>query len=299
MDPLNSTAAAPEIVVQIVHIEGPRKGEIQEFSQARITFGRDPSCDVVFPRDLRTVSRHHAEINREGNRFHLVNRSPNGCFVNNRPAEEAYLKQGDVLVFSEGGPKVSFLSSVQAAPRARPATPPSPPTPPPRPSAPPPRPAAAAFSHPTPAPSRPSAPAETGAFTIQYGTAIRSFKQAAVRLGRDASSDFVLGDPRVFGTHAEIYVRQGQYHLRDLTESQATLLNGRAILADTPLQENDVVGLCEGGPKLRYLGSGRLAEVIEASPEPPPRPAPAAPESPAAVPPGSSLADRMKSLFRK
>lgn len=288
------TAAAPDILVQIVHIEGPRKGEIQEFCQERITFGRDASCDVVFPKDLRFISRHHAEINREGNRFHLVNRSPNGCLVNSRPAEEAYLKQGDVITLAEGGPKVSFLSSVLPQGQARPV-----PSPAAAPAWQPPawQPPSAPVPAPEPAPRQLPSAAEAAPFTIQYETSIRSFRQPAVKLGSAAPSDFVFRDPRVFGVHAELSYRQGKYFIRDLTESHATLLNGRALPADTPLREGDVLELCEAGPKLRYLGEGRLAEVIEAAP----RPSPAPPQpTPASGPPETgSLSDRLRSLFRK
>lgn len=253
-----STPAA-EIAVQIVHIEGPRKGQIDESAGAVITIGRNPDSDVAFPPDLRIVSRKHAEIRRQGNSFLLVNLSPNGCLVNGRPADNVYLKQGDVLTFAEGGPKVSFLSAVKAAPRApRPAAPP-PFSPAPRTAAPPPPPGGA-----SPAAVRPAASArgEAAPYTIQYGTSIKSFKKPTVKLGRDASSDFVLDHPRVFGTHAELSHQQGQYFLRDLTESRATLLNGKPIAAPTPLQEGDLLTFGEGGPRLKYIGTGRFSEVI-------------------------------------
>ena len=54
------------------------------------------------------MSRKHAEIIREGNRFKLVDLSANGTFVNGKRVKEVYLKDGDVLTFAEGGPKVSF-----------------------------------------------------------------------------------------------------------------------------------------------------------------------------------------------
>jgi pSer/pThr/pTyr-binding forkhead associated (FHA) protein len=302
---LNSAnPAPPDIVVQIVHIEGPRKGEIEEFTQERVSVGRDPSSDVVFPKNLRIVSRNHAEINREGNRFRLVNRSPNGCFVNGQRTDEAYLKQGDVITFAEGGPKVSFLCSVKVAARPRPSAAPSTAGPRPLPAAPPPpppRPFAPAQQQAERSPVRsPMAPApqESGSFTVQFGTAIKSFKQPGITFGREATCDFAFGDPRMFGVHAEVLFRQGQYFLRDRTESHATLLNGRAIASDTPLQESDVLELNEGGPKLRYLGTGRFAEVVETRAERPPPP----PETPPEPPPSDSAASlgaRVRSLFRR
>lgn len=309
MDANSFTPSAPEVVVQIVHIEGPRKGQIDEFREFPVTIGRDPSSNVVFPKEVRIVSRKHAEIHREGNRFHLVNRSPNGCLVNGQPVDEAYLKQGDVLAFAQGGPKVSFLYSVQAGARPRqpgaaagvavaPPVQPQPRTPE--------RSRVSTAQHPPAKPaerSRPAAapPPESAAFTLQFGTSIKSFKQPCVRIGREESCDFPMGDPRVFGTHAEIYYRLGQYYLRDLTQSEATLLNGRAITADTPLQENDILGFSQGGPKLRYLGSGRLAEVIEAPAEERRPAAQAAPPTPGdgMVRDEASLANRVRSLFRK
>jgi len=53
-------------IVQLVHIQGPFKGEIQEFGGDQITTGRNPQCTLKFPPDLAIVSRNHAEIVREG-----------------------------------------------------------------------------------------------------------------------------------------------------------------------------------------------------------------------------------------
>jgi predicted component of type VI protein secretion system len=140
---------------------------------------------------------------------------------------------------------------------------------------------------------------ESAAFTIQYGTVIRSFKQPSVKFGRDASADFSFPDPRVFGNHAEVFFRQGQYFLRDLTESHATLLNGRPLAGDTPLQDNDVLELNEAGPRLRYLGAGRFAELLETRPEPPPsQPLESSPPEASSAAAGS-LAGKVRSLFRR
>jgi len=259
--PETESTGGTGIVVQIVHIEGPRKGQIDESTGPVITIGRSPDADVVFPKDLRIVSRKHAEIRRQGNTFLLVNQSPNGSYVNGRLADNVYLKQGDVIAFAEGGPKVSFLSTVKsvAAPR-RPAAPPPPP--PPKRPAPPPPPPPRSPSTPTAPRQAPPGGGEVAPYTIQYGTSIKSFKKTAVKLGKDPSNDFVLDHPRVFGAHGEISYSQGQYHLRDLTESRAMLLNGNPVAAPTPLQEGDVLTFGEGGPALKYIGTGRFSEVI-------------------------------------
>jgi pSer/pThr/pTyr-binding forkhead associated (FHA) protein len=47
---------------------------------------------------------------KEGNRFKLINHSKNGTYFNGKRILEAYLKDGDVLIFSQGGPRVRFLT---------------------------------------------------------------------------------------------------------------------------------------------------------------------------------------------
>ena len=88
----------PHIIVQLVHIEGPLKGEIQELTDTQITIGRHPDCQVRFPKEVVTLSRKHARIEREGNRFKLIDQSTNGTFVNGRQVPEIYLKDGDVIL---------------------------------------------------------------------------------------------------------------------------------------------------------------------------------------------------------
>ena len=65
----------PSIIVQLVHIHGPMKGEIQEFAGNEIFIVRHPSCDLQFPKDIVAISRKHAHIIREGNRFKLIDTS--------------------------------------------------------------------------------------------------------------------------------------------------------------------------------------------------------------------------------
>ena len=96
----------PIIVVQLIHLSGPLKGQIQEFAEGSILVGRHPSCHVRFPADVTALSRTHAEIVRDGNQFRLVDKSTNGTFVNGKRITETFLKSGDVLAFAEGGPKV-------------------------------------------------------------------------------------------------------------------------------------------------------------------------------------------------
>jgi pSer/pThr/pTyr-binding forkhead associated (FHA) protein len=119
----------PVIVVKLVHIQGPLMGQIQEFTEDRITIGRHQSCQVQFPTELTTISRNHAELVREGNRYKVVDRSTNGTFVNGKRLSEAFLKDGDVIMFTEGGPKVSYLAEITDAVRTEPVVEPPAPKP--------------------------------------------------------------------------------------------------------------------------------------------------------------------------
>jgi hypothetical protein len=64
---------------------------------AQFTVGRAPSCDCVLPEDL--VSRHHAELRRDGERWFLRDLgSTNGTRVNGvRVIEDVEVRPGDRL----------------------------------------------------------------------------------------------------------------------------------------------------------------------------------------------------------
>lgn len=294
---------APEIVVQLVHIEGPLKGEIQELSESLISIGRHPSCHLRFPADLTIMSRKHAEIVREGNRFKLVDRSTNGTFVNGKRVTEAYLKNGDVLIFAEGGPKVSFLTQIKEMSVEAVGT--SPPT----------EPEPQFISKPEPPgrvepeipPVRPEPKRENGVVVqkmqapvvIQYGPTLRSYKEVPITLGKHPNCDFILDHPSVLDPHAQIFFREDQYWVRDLTGKSLVLVNRQPIKFHAPLEPNDEVALSPEGPVFRFLGGGRLAEVEESAQEGPPNsgtpiekeetPQQAAPEEKAAKGPLSKL----------
>jgi len=253
------------IVAQLVHISGPLKGEIQEFSEPEIAIGRHPSCIVRFPADLVLISRNHARIVREGNTFRLVDSSTNGTFVNGKRITEALLKNGDVITLGEGGPKFSFLSEVKEGAVA-PEVPETPP--PPRVDAP-------------PRPSREEAPGRKPVsgtaevvreqrevpLVIQYGPTLRSFKMVPVTIGKNPACEVVLDHPGLLDRHAEFFFSGEQYWIRDLTGAGMVQVN-RAPVGSTglPVSMNDEVLLAPEGPGFRFLGQGRFVE-LELHPE--------------------------------
>jgi len=250
----------PKIVVQIVHIQGPMKGEIQEISDSEISIGRHPSCQVRFPKDMAVLSRHHARIVREGNRFRLTDQSTNGTFLNGKRVTDAFLKNGDVLMFTDGGPKVSFLTKILEG-RVEPQEPPLRAQGTHHVSA-----AATAVPTPFPPPQPPthkeiSVQRTQAPLIIQYGPTLHSFKELPVTIGRNPSCGFVLDHPALLDQHAQIFFSQDQYWVKDLTGRQLVRLNGLPVNVQAPLAPDNRLYLSDAGPAFRFLGSGRLAEI--------------------------------------
>lgn len=251
---------APIIVVQLVHIYGPLKGEIQEFSESTILIGRHPSCHVLFSKDVAIVSRRHAKIVREGNRFKLIDQSANGTFVNGKRVKEAYLKDGDVLIFAEGGPKVSFLTRMierQHEIKDIPLT------------SLPQEPEIAEVEKPSiaQAQSESNLAKEISMqeiqvpLVIQFGPTIRSFKKLPVTIGRNPDCDLSINHPAVLDRHARIFFSQDQYWIKDLTGQMSILINGQPVHFQNPLNPENLVALTPQGPTFRFLKGGRLAEI--------------------------------------
>jgi pSer/pThr/pTyr-binding forkhead associated (FHA) protein len=260
-------ANIPEIVVQLVHIQGPLKGEIQEFSCNDIAIGRLFSCQVQFPPDLAIVSRVHAHIAREGNRFKLIDQSTNGTYVNGKLVRESYLKHGDVLTFSEGGPKVSFLTRMKES--GSPLTPSDPPIIPPRESpikrSPPLHQYEPSFksSPSSQAPEDAPISAVQAPLVIQYGPSLHSFKTLPVTIGSGPNCDLIVNDPGIEPRHLMIFFSQGGYYVRDLTGRKKVLVNDDHAEQQAQLVPQCRLSLSSQGPVFRFLGAGRLAEIEE------------------------------------
>jgi pSer/pThr/pTyr-binding forkhead associated (FHA) protein len=90
----------------VVRAGGGRAGEIFEPSGDRTVIGRSPECDVFL--DDVTVSRRHAEVVRDGERFLIRDLgSLNGTFVNRHRIEEAALEDDDEVQI--GKYRMTFL----------------------------------------------------------------------------------------------------------------------------------------------------------------------------------------------
>lgn len=237
----------PNIVVQLVHIEGPLKGEIQEFFDQEILIGRFPHCQVLFPAGFDTVSRNHAKIIREGNRFKLIDSSTNGTFVNGKRITEHYLKSGDVIAFAADGPKLSFLTQVDTSqPKAIKETIPPPATEPEQ---------HVGIDVTAEVPlSKLQAP-----FVMQYGPTLHSFK-LPITMGNAPDCEFTLDHPKINDHHAQFFFRKEQYWIKDMTGRNLISIDGRVIGTEAMLNPDSILNLSPQGPSFRFLGGGRFAE---------------------------------------
>ena len=90
----------------VVRMGGGREGEAFIPNDGRTLVGRAPECDVFL--DDVTVSRRHAELLREGERFVIRDLgSLNGTFVNRRRIESVTLEDDDEVQI--GKYRLTFL----------------------------------------------------------------------------------------------------------------------------------------------------------------------------------------------
>ena len=272
----------PVITIQIIHIEGPLKGQIHSFTDAEITLGRHPSCHVTFPRELNHISRKHAQIIREGNRFKLIDLSANGMLINGHPIKEEFLHDGDVVFMTEAGPKFSFIKEISNETMDIPqphspfdskplrpgdlhkeSTPlPASPTK----SEPPPPPAPVQSTTPTTEKEtiKTTVPANQQ-LVIQYGLGIMSFKQFPIIMGTHSDCDLKLQEDTIHPKHAEITFADNTYIVNDLTGQGIVTLNGMAAV-NLPMKVGAVLKLSPAGPIFEFVGQGRLMAVTDPAP---------------------------------
>lgn len=88
-----------------------KAGESQKIIIDQIELGRSHDCQVRFDETFETVSRRHAAIIRDGDRWKLVQLSTtNTTFLNGRAIDtEWYLQNGDEIQLAVGGPRLGFI----------------------------------------------------------------------------------------------------------------------------------------------------------------------------------------------
>lgn len=89
-----------------------KAGDSLTFTSDYVELGRSPKCAMSFSEADGTVSRRHAAIINENNKYLIRNLSGlNPTLVNGRPvANEWYLENGDEIQLSMEGPRLGFLA---------------------------------------------------------------------------------------------------------------------------------------------------------------------------------------------
>jgi pSer/pThr/pTyr-binding forkhead associated (FHA) protein len=293
----------PVITVQLIHIQGtgPLNGNEQEFTDSTILLGRNKDCNLRYPPDLAVVSRLHAEITRVGNQFKLSDRSANGTFVNGKRITETYLKEGDIIELSQGGPKLSFLTEIKEdaglsdiTQELRPED------------------ATIIDSASSDMQSIHASSADKGKqdsdseipiskikapFTIQYGPTLRSFDELPISLGKNPKCDFIIDHPSVSNLHAQIIFYQDNYWIKDF--SNATEVNDRPIGSPVCLNADDEISLGTRGPRFRFIAGGRLADISGPDVTSQENSAAGKDESQKEIPKNSGVSDKLLSRFKK
>ena len=64
-----------------------------------------------------------------------------------------------------------------------------------------------------------------------------------IKIGRSASNDLVLSNPKVSGNHATLVVQDNEMSatLKDLNSTNGTYVNGRRITGETVVRPTDVL----------------------------------------------------------
>lgn len=93
-----------------VHLTGSRRGNTEVFASDMISIGTDDEALLHFDPEIdRNTSRYHARIQLQECDYVLEDQgSAKGTLVNNRLVSKIVLKDGDLIEFGAGGPKVRF-----------------------------------------------------------------------------------------------------------------------------------------------------------------------------------------------
>ena len=96
---------------------------------------------------------------------------------------------------------------------------------------------------------------------IQFGPTLQSYKLLPVTIGTDPACEFVIASNTLSGRHLQIFFSGNDYYVKDLTGRSLVSINGRPVETQSVLAQGAELSLTDHGPKFRFLGGGRLAEV--------------------------------------
>jgi hypothetical protein len=106
------------------HLTGSCRGYTEVFASDEILIGTDAKAHIHFDPEIdKNTSRYHTKIQlRECDYILKDQGSAKGTLVNNRLVNEIVLKDGDLIEFGAGGPKVRFRTKTDNADVCKPCT---------------------------------------------------------------------------------------------------------------------------------------------------------------------------------
>ncbi|MEE9200624.1 MAG: trypsin-like peptidase domain-containing protein [Candidatus Brocadiales bacterium] len=94
--------------IVLVHLSGSKRGTTEVFAEERLKIGTDPDNELRFdPSVDRPTAPFHAEIELRDCDY-LLRSKGTDILVNNQQVDEITLRDGDMIEFGAGGPKLRF-----------------------------------------------------------------------------------------------------------------------------------------------------------------------------------------------
>lgn len=226
--------------IKIEHIDGPLKGKVFHFRQGHVTIGRDPTNDIVYPSDLVSISRHHAELIWDEGEYLFISLGKNSCLMNQTALDRSYVKNGDIIWLTQRGPKIRIeimtsevLSDCDLSMSIGESN----------------------FA-------RYGEHSQATDFTFQFENSTKSICKNTIRLGSGKDMDIAINSPFIAPLHCEIIFREDAFFIRDKSGNGATYVNDEKATPELLLQKNDVIKLGNHGAEFQFLGTGQFIEKV-------------------------------------
>jgi ABC-type multidrug transport system ATPase subunit/pSer/pThr/pTyr-binding forkhead associated (FHA) protein len=213
-----------DITASVLEIRNGQEIRRLALASESVAIGRAADNDVVL--DDPRVSRHHARIDRRADAYYLIDQgSANGTLLNGAelaPKEPARLKDADAVFIA--GFHITFLETHKAG-------------------------AGAVAEEPRgqltigPAGVPPAGPRRL-VVTAGGSTSEHTLEKDVLTLGRDASNDIVINDPKVSRRHADLRRVAAGYEIVDAGSANGIRLQG-TLISQRLLADGDVLNVGE------------------------------------------------------
>jgi transcriptional regulator with AAA-type ATPase domain len=205
--------------------------------EKEVRVGRSRDNHIVLPEP--DVSRDHAVIRKEGNRFVLEDKSTKGILLNHETTAQAALRHGDIirigsyrLIFEVKEGEELFAETITREPTLH----------------------LSSLNK-----SKEKAPLRCRVVVVSGPDKGKDFplESATVKVGRGGRNEFVLSDPTISSFHLEMELKPAGIQIRDMGSTNGTRINGQRIQSST----------VEIGSEIQ-IGQTKLKIILEEPTEP-------------------------------